>query len=100
MQKEQFLRYRKTTLGDSRDVFAERLKLDSNQPKSRGSIGPSAFSHIPNVAAVAMVSALNRNQQTPGNNYLSIIYHCNVTTIFQIIIESHLLSYIWVSPPT
>ncbi|XP_013378989.1 nucleoporin p58/p45 isoform X2 [Lingula anatina] len=68
-QKEQYLNYRRIFQGDSADIFEKRKKASEKMgisQRSMVSVGPTPFTGMSNVAAVAMATALNRGQQPSG----------------------------------
>ncbi|XP_002125735.2 nucleoporin p58/p45 [Ciona intestinalis] len=58
--KEQYLAYRKVVHGDHTDIFKQNNPVPAKNKKIEG---PSAFSNLSNVAALAMASMLQQPQQ-------------------------------------
>ncbi|XP_075448342.1 nucleoporin p58/p45 isoform X2 [Ascaphus truei] len=64
MLKEQYLGYRKTSVGDATDVFeTRRAEVKKWQSAPHVTTGPTPFSNIQNAAAVAMAATLTQQQQ-------------------------------------
>ncbi|GAB1601544.1 nucleoporin p58/p45-like isoform X3 [Argonauta hians] len=66
--KEKYLNYRRIFLGDTKDVFENKRKLNkrSEIPSIESQQGPNPFTGFPSTTAIALAAALSRNQQAPS----------------------------------
>lgn len=81
-QKEHYLNYRKVFHGDTVDIFEKRKKIqsktrDQGRTVINNTVGPTPFTGMSNMAAVAMASALNKTQQpAPGMVMFRLRFVC------------------------
>lgn len=63
--KEKYLNYRRIFLGDTKDIFELKKKASSRTdiPALKSRQGPNPFSGLPSTTAIALATALSRNQQ-------------------------------------